>query len=51
MNIGYAGGLAESFKNCTLDLIDAVKNNREPVLSGEQGREVLKFALCTMGVI
>jgi predicted dehydrogenase len=39
---------AESFKNSTLDFIDAIKNNREPVLSGEQGREVLKFALCTM---
>jgi len=39
---------SESFKNSTLDFIDAVKNNREPVLSGECGREVLKFSLCAM---
>lgn len=38
----------ESFKNSTLDFIDAIKNDREPVLSGEQGREVLKFALATI---
>lgn len=38
----------ESFKNSTLDFIDAVKNNREPVLSGESGREVLKFSLAAI---
>lgn len=37
-----------SFRNCTLDFIDAIKNDREPVLSGERGREVLKFALCAI---
>jgi predicted dehydrogenase len=39
---------AESFKNCTRDFIDAIKNDREPKLSGERGREVLKFALATL---
>ena len=38
----------DSFKNSTLDLIDALKNDREPVLSGERGREVLKFSLATI---
>jgi predicted dehydrogenase len=38
----------ESFKNSTRDFIDAVKRNREPVLSGEMGREVLKFALAAI---
>jgi len=39
---------ADSFKNCTKDFIDAIKNDREPVLSGERGREVLKFALAAL---
>ena len=39
---------AESFKNSTLDFIDAVRVDREPVLSGEKGREVLKFALAAI---
>jgi len=39
---------ADSFEASTLDFIDAVKNNRAPVLTGEQGREVLKFALAAM---
>lgn len=38
----------DSFKNSTLDFIDAIRNDREPVLSGEQGREVLKFALAAI---
>ena len=38
----------DSFKNSTLDFIDALKNDREPVLSGERGREVLKFSLATI---
>lgn len=38
----------ESFKNSTLNFIDAVKNNRETVLSGERGREVLKFSLAAI---
>jgi len=38
----------ESFKNSTLDFIDAIRNDREPVLSGERGREVLKFALAAI---
>jgi predicted dehydrogenase len=39
---------ADSFIDCTHQFIDAVKNDAEPVLSGEQGREVLKFALGMM---
>lgn len=38
----------DSFKNSTLDFIDAILCGREPVLSGERGREVLKFALAAM---
>lgn len=38
----------ESFKNSTLDFIDAIKNDREPVLSGKRGREVLKFSLAAI---
>ena len=38
----------ESFKNSTLDFIDAISNDREPVLSGERGREVLKFSLAAI---
>jgi predicted dehydrogenase len=38
----------DSFKNSTLDFIDAIRNDREPVLSGERGREVLKFALAAI---
>ncbi|MGI6702301.1 MAG: Gfo/Idh/MocA family protein [Christensenellales bacterium] len=39
---------ADSFDNCTRDFIDAIVNDREPVLSGERGREVLKFALAAL---
>ena len=39
---------ADSFIECTHHFIDAVINDTEPVLSGEKGREVLKFALAMM---
>ncbi len=38
----------ESFRNSTLDFIEAIKFDREPVLSGERGREVLKFSLAAI---
>lgn len=38
----------DSFKNSTLDFIDALKNNREPVLTGERAKEVLKFSLAAI---
>lgn len=39
---------ADSFIDSTKDFIDAIKNNREYRLSGEDGREVLKFSLAAM---
>lgn len=39
---------ADSFEASTRDFVDAVKNDREPVLNGERGREVLKFALAAI---
>jgi len=39
---------ADSFEGSTRDFIDSIKNDREPILSGEKGREVLKFALATV---
>jgi predicted dehydrogenase len=39
---------ADSFEASTRDFVEAVKNEREPALSGEQGREVLKFALAAI---
>ncbi len=36
---------ADSFVDSTRDFIDAIKNDRAPVLTGEDGREVLRFAL------
>lgn len=39
---------ADSFEASTRDFVDAIKNDREPVLSGERGREVLKFALAAI---
>jgi predicted dehydrogenase len=39
---------ADSFHDSTHHFIDAVKNDTEPVLTGEKGREVLKFALAVM---
>lgn len=38
----------DAFINSTHDFIDSIKTGREPVLSGERGREVLKFALAAM---
>jgi len=39
---------ADSFEASTRDFVDAIKNDREPVLSGERGREVLKFTLAAI---
>ncbi len=38
----------DSFKNSTLDFIEAIKNDREPMLDGNRGREVLKFSLAAI---
>jgi len=37
-----------SFINATKHFIDAVKNKKEPVLSGEQARKILKFNLAAI---
>ena len=37
-----------SFINATYYFIDAVKNNTQPLLSGEQARHILKFNLATI---
>jgi predicted dehydrogenase len=37
-----------SFINATLDFIDTVKSNREPILSGDKAREILKFNLAAI---
>ena len=39
---------ADSFEASTRDFVDAIKNDREPELSGERGREVLRFALAAI---
>ena len=39
---------ADSFEASTRDFVDAIKNDREPILSGERGKEVLKFALAAV---
>ncbi len=39
---------ADSFEASTRDFVEAIKNGREPVLSGERGREVLKFTLAAI---
>ncbi len=39
---------ADSFEASTRDFVNAIKNNRDPVLSGERGRDVLKFALAAI---
>lgn len=39
---------ADSFEGSTLDFIDSVANDREPMLSEERGRKVLKFALAAI---
>jgi predicted dehydrogenase len=36
---------ADSFRRSTWHFIDAIKNDTEPSLSAERGREVLQFAL------
>jgi predicted dehydrogenase len=38
----------DAFIHSTHDFIDAIKENRAPVLTGERGREVLAFALAAM---
>jgi predicted dehydrogenase len=38
----------DSFAASTVDFIGAIKNDREPMLSGERGREVLKFSLAAL---
>jgi predicted dehydrogenase len=39
---------ADSFIDSTKDFIDAIKNDRDPVLTGEDGRKVLKFSLAAI---
>lgn len=39
---------ADSFIDSTKDFIEAIKNDRDPVLTGEDGREVIKFSLAAM---
>lgn len=39
---------ADAFEASTRDFVDAIKNDREPVLSGEQGKKVLNFALAAI---
>jgi len=39
---------ADSFEASTRDFIEAVRDDREPELSGSTGREVLKFALAAV---
>jgi predicted dehydrogenase len=39
---------ADSFEASTRDFVEAVRDDREPDLSGRTGREVLKFALATV---
>ena len=38
----------ESFRSCTHDFIDAINEDREPVLSGETAKEVMRFALAAI---
>lgn len=38
----------DSFTRCTQNFIDAVLHGKQPVLSGESGREVLRFALAAI---
>lgn len=45
---GLRDDWADSFIDSTLDFIDAVKNDRAPKLTGEDGREILKFALAAI---
>lgn len=45
---GLRDDWADSFIDSTLDFIDAIKNDRDPKLTGEDGREILKFALAAI---
>lgn len=38
----------DSFIRCTADFIEAIRDDQDPILTGEQGRAVLKFALATV---
>ena len=38
----------DAFIHSTVDFIEAIADHREPVLSGERGREVLAFALAAL---
>jgi predicted dehydrogenase len=41
-------GWESSFVACTRHFVDAILNNTEPMLNGEQGQEVLQFALAAL---
>ncbi len=45
---GLRDDWGDSFIDSTRDFIDALKNDREPKLTGEEGREILKFALAAI---
>lgn len=45
---GLRDDWADSFIDSTKDFVDAIKNDREPMLNGEDGKEVLKFALAAL---
>ncbi|MGI6776672.1 MAG: hypothetical protein ACOX7R_01180 [Acetivibrionales bacterium] len=45
---GLRDDWADSFIDSTKDFISSIKNNREPKLTGEEGREVLRFALAAL---
>lgn len=38
----------DSFRNCTHDFIDSIKEDRDPVLTGERGKAVMEFALAAI---
>jgi predicted dehydrogenase len=38
----------DAFIHSTIDFIESVRDHREPVLSGERGKEVLAFALAAL---
>ena len=45
---GLRDDWSASFIDSTKDTIDAIKNNRPPVLTGEDGREVVRFSLAAI---
>lgn len=45
---GLRDDWSDSFIDSTRDFVDAIKNNREPRLTGIEGREVLKFTLAAI---